>query len=108
MSRASLLAGMAFGSAGTHVSHAIQYPIGALTHTPHGLGTGMLLPYVLQAFLPAITDRLAVLGEALGLDAVGDERARAQATVDAMKARFGYCESCAKDAVLALIRKRYT
>jgi predicted Ser/Thr protein kinase len=34
--------------------------------------------------------------------------AAAQATVDAMKARFGYCESCAKDAVLALIRKRYT
>jgi hypothetical protein len=24
-----------------------------------------------------------------------------------MKSRFGYCDSCAKDAVLALIRKRY-
>jgi len=84
MSRASLLAGMAFGSAGTHVSHAIQYPVGALTHTPHGLGTGMLLPYVLQAFLPVIADRLAELGTALGLDAEGDESTRAQAAVDAI------------------------
>jgi predicted Ser/Thr protein kinase len=32
----------------------------------------------------------------------------AQATLSVMKSRFGYCESCAKDAVLALIRKRYT
>jgi predicted Ser/Thr protein kinase len=32
----------------------------------------------------------------------------AQATLAAMKSRFGYCEHCAKDAVLALIRKRYS
>jgi predicted Ser/Thr protein kinase len=34
--------------------------------------------------------------------------AAAQATLAALKSRFGYCENCAKDAVLALIRKRYT
>ena len=32
----------------------------------------------------------------------------AQTTLGAMKARFGYCDNCAKDAVLALIRKRYS
>jgi hypothetical protein len=37
-----------------------------------------------------------------------DAAADAQATLAAMKKRFGYCESCAKDAVLALIRKRYS
>jgi predicted Ser/Thr protein kinase len=37
-----------------------------------------------------------------------DAAAAAQATLTALKARFGYCDSCAKDAVLALIRKRYT
>lgn len=52
MAWGSLLAGMAFGNAGTHVAHALQYPIGAMTGTPHGLGTGMLLPFVLQAALP--------------------------------------------------------
>lgn len=61
----SLLAGIAFGSAGTHLSHAIQYPVGALTGTAHGLGTGLLLPYVLEAILPDATDRLAAIGTAL-------------------------------------------
>ncbi|MHA3724119.1 iron-containing alcohol dehydrogenase [Leucobacter sp. HY1910] len=74
MSRGSLLAGMAFGSTGTHLSHAIQYPIGALTHTPHGLGTGLMLPYVLEACAPAIGERLAAVGTALG---VGADPARA-------------------------------
>ena len=36
-----------------------------------------------------------------------DAAATAQATLGAMKSRFGYCDNCAKDAVLALIRKRY-
>jgi predicted Ser/Thr protein kinase len=37
-----------------------------------------------------------------------DAAAAAQTTLDALKARFGYCDLCARDAVLALIRKRYT
>jgi serine protein kinase len=37
-----------------------------------------------------------------------DAATAAQATVATMKSRFGYCENCAKDAVLALIRKRYS
>jgi alcohol dehydrogenase class IV len=69
MSYASLLAGMAFGTAGTHLSHAIQYPVGALTHTPHGVGTGMMLPYVLRAILPTDADRLAEIAGVLGVAA---------------------------------------
>jgi predicted Ser/Thr protein kinase len=34
--------------------------------------------------------------------------AAAQSTLASLKSRFGYCEHCAKDAVLALIRKRYS
>jgi len=37
-----------------------------------------------------------------------DAAAAAQTTLDVMKTRFGYCDNCARDAVLALIRKRYT
>jgi hypothetical protein len=37
-----------------------------------------------------------------------DAAAAASTTLATMKSRFGYCDSCAKDAVLALIRKRYT
>jgi alcohol dehydrogenase class IV len=48
VARGALLGGIAFGSTGTHLCHALQYPIGGLTKTPHGLGTGLLLPYVLD------------------------------------------------------------
>jgi alcohol dehydrogenase class IV len=86
MAYGSLLAGMAFGSAGTHLSHAIQYPIGAMTKTPHGLGTGALLPYVLQACLPAIRPRLSALGVAMGVlePGEGESDAAAQRVVDAI------------------------
>jgi predicted Ser/Thr protein kinase len=32
----------------------------------------------------------------------------ARKTLDTMMSRFGYCPSCAKDAILALVRKRYS
>jgi alcohol dehydrogenase len=44
---ASLLGGLAFGTAGTAAAHALQYPIGVLTGTAHGVGVGCLLPYVM-------------------------------------------------------------
>ena len=37
-----------------------------------------------------------------------DQAAAARSTLDSLRTRFGYCELCAKDAVLALVRKRYT
>ena len=66
MAYGSLLAGMAFGSGGTHLSHALQYPIGALTKTPHGLGTGLMLPFVMRAALPRTTPELAAIARACG------------------------------------------
>jgi alcohol dehydrogenase class IV len=81
MAWGSVLAGMAFGSAGTHLSHALQYPIGALTKTPHGLGTGMMLPYVLQASRDASEPELTRVADALGVerDSAGSS---AQAAID--------------------------
>ncbi|MEX0428633.1 iron-containing alcohol dehydrogenase [Nocardioides sp. DS6] len=72
MARGSLLAGMAFGTGGTHLSHAIQYPVGAMTKTPHGLGTGLLLPYVVAALRPVIDHELAELAAAMGLEPTAD------------------------------------
>jgi serine protein kinase len=37
-----------------------------------------------------------------------DAAAASGATLATMKSRFGYCDNCAKDAILALIRKRYS
>jgi alcohol dehydrogenase class IV len=58
---------MAFGSTGTHLCHALQYPVGALTKTPHGLGTGLMLPYVLDAIRadPDVAARIAALDAAI-------------------------------------------
>ena len=73
----SLCAGLAFGTAGTAVAHALQYPIGTRTHTPHGLGTGLLLPYAM-AFNRAVRGpEIAAVGRAMGVagDDDGDEAA---------------------------------
>jgi alcohol dehydrogenase class IV len=61
----ALMAGIAFGSTGTHLCHALQYPIGALTKTPHGLGTGLMLPYVIDALRTECAERLTALSAAL-------------------------------------------
>ncbi|WP_051798575.1 iron-containing alcohol dehydrogenase [Catenuloplanes japonicus] len=64
----ALLGGIAFGATGTHLCHAVQYPLGALTKTPHGLGTGLMLPYVLDTIrdAPGTAARIADLDTALG------------------------------------------
>ncbi|CAN5276209.1 iron-containing alcohol dehydrogenase [soil metagenome] len=96
---ASLLAGMSFGPTGTHLSHALQYPIGALTKTPHGLGTGMMLPYVLEACRTdaRAAERIAAVGIALGstaatTDARVDDAIR---TIVELNARIGVPASLA-------------
>lgn len=65
MSLGSLTAGIAFSTGGTHLAHAIQYPVGALTKTPHGLGVGLLLPYVLEVCAPLVPGSMAELAEAM-------------------------------------------
>ncbi|WLS10956.1 iron-containing alcohol dehydrogenase (plasmid) [Shinella sumterensis] len=66
------LAGLAFGVAGTAAAHAIQYPVGALTHTAHGLGVACLMPYVMTWNRPAIGPELAEIADAAGLDGPED------------------------------------
>jgi alcohol dehydrogenase class IV len=48
MAYAAMLAGMAFSNSGVGLVHALEYPIGALTHCSHGEGNGLLLPYVME------------------------------------------------------------
>jgi alcohol dehydrogenase class IV len=63
----SLAAGCAFGTAGTAAAHAVQYPVGALTHTPHGLGVATMLPYVMTYNRSATAAEMAEIAEALGV-----------------------------------------
>jgi alcohol dehydrogenase class IV len=66
MALGSLLAGMAFASAGTSIVHALQYPLGALTKTAHGLGNAVLLPSAIRFNLGARTKEAAQIARALG------------------------------------------
>jgi alcohol dehydrogenase len=66
----SLLAGIAFGNSGVSAAHALQFALGAATHTSHGLGTGLLLPYVMEFNRPARPSEMAELSALMGGDAV--------------------------------------
>ncbi|PWC33583.1 iron-containing alcohol dehydrogenase [Azospirillum sp. TSO35-2] len=84
----ALLAGQAFGTAGTAAAHAIQYPVGAFTHTPHGLGVALLLPYVMEHNRPACVEIFAEIAGLFGLpDAPAEQRSRQ--AIDAVERLFG-------------------
>jgi alcohol dehydrogenase len=68
----ALAAGCAFGIAGTAAAHALQYPIGNLTHTAHGAGVAALLPYVMEFNRPSCTGAFAQIARALGIGDAGE------------------------------------
>jgi alcohol dehydrogenase len=81
----SLCAGLAFATAGTAVAHALQYPIGARTHTPHGLGTGLLLPYAMRFNLADRVSELAAIAAAMGVaEEARDDDREARAAITAV------------------------
>ncbi len=73
MMLASLAAGCAFGAAGTAAAHAIQYPVGNETHTPHGMGVALLMPYVMEFNRPSCVAAFAEIGRAIGLSGSDEE-----------------------------------
>lgn len=83
------MAGLAFGTAGTAAAHAVQYPVGALTHTPHGTGVALMMPYVMEFNRPFCEQELAEIGEAMGIDSVdGSLSIRAAGAIDAVQSLF--------------------
>jgi alcohol dehydrogenase class IV len=62
----SLCAGLAFANAGVSAAHALQFAVGAATGTAHGLGTGMMLPYVMAFNRPAREAALLEIAAMLG------------------------------------------
>ncbi|MEQ8935671.1 MAG: iron-containing alcohol dehydrogenase [Amphiplicatus sp.] len=86
---AAMLAGLAFGAAGTAAAHALQYPVGALTHTAHGLGVACLLPYVMEYNRPNCIPELVQIADAMNVkdDGRGQE-ARADNAINAVESLF--------------------
>ncbi|GAA1513259.1 iron-containing alcohol dehydrogenase [Nocardioides humi] len=83
---AAFSAGMAINTAGTAAAHALQSPIGALTHTAHGIGVGALLPYVMRFNLPTRVEEFAEVAELLGVvPRGGSAEAAARAGITAVE-----------------------
>lgn len=84
MMLASLAAGCSFSTAGTAAAHAIQYPVGNETHTPHGMGVALLMPYVMEYNRPACVTAYAEIARAIGLS--GTDEALSHQLIDAVAA----------------------
>ena len=93
MHLATLLSGMAFSNAAAAAVHALQYPIGTLTHTSHGLGNGLILPYVMEYNLPACPQELADIARWMGEEIEGlsvwEAAARSVEAVQRLKVDIG-------------------
>lgn len=90
---ASYYAGCAFTKSYVGYVHAIAHSLGGEYGIPHGLANAVLLPFVLEAYGPAIHEKLRRLAIAAGLaDRRTPRREAAQRFLDAiheMKKHFG-------------------
>jgi alcohol dehydrogenase class IV len=73
MALAATLGGLAFSNVGVALVHAMEYPIGGAVHCSHGLGNGLLLPYVMRFNLPARKAAFARVAKLLGRPVQGVE-----------------------------------
>ena len=74
MSLAAFKAGRAFTRASVGYVHAISHQLGAHYGTAHGLGNAIVLPYVVEFYLPVSTSRLARLAVELGLGTLAEDK----------------------------------
>ncbi|WP_457982714.1 iron-containing alcohol dehydrogenase [Bacillus paralicheniformis] len=65
----STYGGMALTAAGTAAVHALAYPLGGKYRIPHGVANSMLLPHVMEFNMDAITKRLSLAAETMGIAA---------------------------------------
>jgi alcohol dehydrogenase class IV len=82
MAAASLMGGMAFANSGLGAAHGIGMAVGIAYHVPHGEACGILLPHVMKLNAPAVTERMARVGEALTGKRYASDKEAAQAAVD--------------------------
>jgi alcohol dehydrogenase class IV len=86
MSLAAMLAGMAFSNTGVAAVHALEYALNKVAHTPHGVGCGLLLPYVMRFNAPARPKQMRRIAELLGQDvSMRDDQSAAHSAVTAVE-----------------------
>ena len=71
MAEGALFGGIGIAHAGGAAAHALSYPLGSRFHVPHGVGIGLLLPYVMECNLPANLPKYAIVAQMLGVKTQG-------------------------------------
>lgn len=71
MALAQYIAGMGFSNVGLGVDHSMAHTLSAHFDTPHGVACAMLLPIAMEFNKPVVTERLAKVAVAMGVDTAG-------------------------------------
>lgn len=86
MALAQYIAGMGFSNVGLGVDHSMAHTLSAHFDTPHGVACAMLLPIAMEFNKPVVTERLAQVAVAMGVDTTGmDTDEAADAAIAAVK-----------------------
>ena len=99
MSEGTMLGAMAFAVSGLGAVHGLAHPVGAVTHLPHGMVCGRLLPVVLKWNLPVCRGEMDTLALALGLKDAEDLIRRTEMLLDkfGVEKHFSRCGLQEKD-----------
>ncbi len=83
---AATMAGFSFAIAAVALAHAMAHTVGMLLNIPHGTACGIMLPAVMRFNVDHVTDKLAMVAEAMGVNTAGmDNRQAALAAADAVE-----------------------
>jgi lactaldehyde reductase len=98
MALGQYIAGMGFSNVGLGIDHAMAHTLSAHYDTPHGVACAMLLPVAMEFNKPVVTERLANVAVAMGVDTTGmsvDEAADAAiAAVKQLSADVNIPKTC--------------
>ncbi len=66
---AAFYGGICLGPVNTTAGHALAYPLGTRHKLAHGIANALIFPHVLAVNAPAVPEKTALVGRALGFDA---------------------------------------
>ena len=75
MHNAATMAGLAYSNSQVGVAHSMGHAFGAVFKLPHGLATGVFLPYSIEFGVKEAGERYAEIAKAIGIEAESVEEA---------------------------------
>ncbi len=82
---AGLSSGIAFTNASVGLGHALAHALGGMYDVVHGISHALLLPSVMRYNMPECLEKMAVIGRILLGERLEDDRATAEAGIEALE-----------------------